>query len=147
MVAVYLVKFLTYCRPIYCACSLLYCPLHHETRVVLYTLWTIEQYPNPKLYSAACLNPLIIFFFWSTICIIDLTEHVENCLSKWNFKKFIVLGGIRANCDMKLNLNGVEIERVNENRLLGVTADLKLCWKSHRKYWNMEIIKIYRYAL
>lgn len=100
-----------------------------ETQVVLYTLWTIEQYPNYKLYSVACLNTLIIFFFWSTICIIDLTEHVENCLSKLNFKKFIVLGGIRANCDMKLNLNGMEIERVNENMLLGVTADLELSWK------------------
>lgn len=35
--------------------------------------------------------------------------------------------GVRTNCEIKLNLNGVEIERVYEAKFLGVIIDHKLC--------------------
>lgn len=48
--------------------------------------------------------------------------------------KFMVFGSIRADCHINVNLNGVDIERVNETKFLGVIMDHKLCWKPHIEY-------------
>ena len=55
--------------------------------------------------------------------------------------KFIVFGSVPTDCEIKLYLNGTEIERVYETKFLGVIVDYKLCWKPHIKYIKGKISK------
>uniref|UniRef100_A0A8C6VZ07 Reverse transcriptase domain-containing protein n=1 Tax=Nothobranchius furzeri TaxID=105023 RepID=A0A8C6VZ07_NOTFU len=55
--------------------------------------------------------------------------------------KFMLFGGIKNNIEVKLNLNNVEIERVNETKFLGVIIDDKLCWKSHIDHVKRKLSK------
>lgn len=50
-------------------------------------------------------------------------------------------GSMRANFDIKLNVNGIEIERVNETKFLGVNMDYKLCWKPQMEYTKCKLCK------
>ncbi len=45
--------------------------------------------------------------------------------------KFIIFSNRQSNNKVKLMINNEEIERVYENKFLGVIIDHKLCWKSH----------------
>lgn len=53
----------------------------------------------------------------------------------------MVFSGARANCEIKLSLNGAEIERVYETKFLGVIIDYKLCWKPHIEYIKRKLSK------
>ncbi len=44
---------------------------------------------------------------------------------------FIVFGGVRAKCDIKLYSNGAEIARLHETKFLRVIIDHELCLRSH----------------
>ena len=55
--------------------------------------------------------------------------------------KFMVFSGARTNCEVKLKLNQVEIDRVYETKFLGVIIDHKLCWKPHIEYIKRKISK------
>lgn len=52
----------------------------------------------------------------------------------------MVFKGIRASCHIKLNLNGVDTERVNEIKFLGVMMDHKLWLEATYRTNQMEII-------
>lgn len=83
--------------------------------------------------------------------LIQIIERELTMLKKWldlnklslneNKTKFMVFGGRQANCDIKLNLNGIEIERVSETKFLGVIIDHKLCWKPHIEYIKRKLSK------
>ena len=53
----------------------------------------------------------------------------------------MVFGGVRANCEIKLFLNGVKIERVYEIKFLGVILDHKFSWKPHIEYIKKKLAK------
>ena len=55
--------------------------------------------------------------------------------------KFMVFGGVPSDCEIKLNINGTEIERVYETKFLGVIIDHKLCWKPHIQYIKGKLAK------
>lgn len=55
--------------------------------------------------------------------------------------KFMVFGGVRANFEIQLILNGVEIERVYETKFLGVISDHKFSWKLHIEYIKQKLSK------
>ena len=54
---------------------------------------------------------------------------------------FMVFGGVPTDCEIKLNLNGTEIEGVYETKFLGVIIDHKLCWKPHIQYIKGKLAK------
>ena len=45
--------------------------------------------------------------------------------------KYMIFGTRRINEQSTIKIRGMEIERVHENKFLGVIIDDKLCWKSH----------------
>ena len=62
-----------------------------------------------------------------------------------NIKKtqFMVFNLGRTNCDSsnKILINGVNIERVNNAKFLGVILDSKLSWLQHIKYLKVKVSK------
>lgn len=58
-----------------------------------------------------------------------------------NKTKFMVFGGVGANCEIQLILNGAKIERVYETKFLGVILDHKLSWKPHIEYIKQKLSK------
>ena len=48
-----------------------------------------------------------------------------------NKTKFIIFGTRQIKNTATIRVNGIEIERVYENKFLGVILDDKLCWKPH----------------
>lgn len=57
-------------------------------------------------------------------------------LSKTNF---IIFGNREIDKDVRINVEGVSIERVYETKFLGVTVNHKICWKSHIKKISTKI--------
>ena len=55
--------------------------------------------------------------------------------------KFIVFGNRKLHDEVTLKIDDVEIERVAENKFLGVIIDKKLNWKTHIKYIKSKISK------
>ena len=55
--------------------------------------------------------------------------------------KFIVFGNRKVHDEVTLKIDDVEIERVAENKFLGVIIDKKLNWKTHIKYIKSKISK------
>lgn len=55
--------------------------------------------------------------------------------------KFMLFGNHRVNMQVQIEIDGVEIERVHENRFLGVVMDDKLSWKSHIKHVQSKVSK------
>ena len=55
--------------------------------------------------------------------------------------KFMVFGGVPADFQIKLYINGTEIERVYESKFLGVIIDHKLSWKPHIQYIKGKLAK------
>ena len=45
--------------------------------------------------------------------------------------KLMLFGNCRMNTEIHININGVEIERVYENKFLGIIIDDRFSWKSH----------------
>lgn len=71
--------------------------------------------------------------------LLNTVERELKVLKKWfdinklsvnlNKTKFIIFGNRQINNQVKIMINAVEIERVYENKFLGVIIDHKLCWK------------------
>lgn len=58
-----------------------------------------------------------------------------------NKTKAMFFGKYKANSNIKLNIDGVEIEKVSEYKFLGVTIDEKLTWKPHIKHVQSKVSK------
>lgn len=84
----------------------------------------------------------------------ELLQSVEKeltVLKKWfdynklslneNKTKFMIFSGNRTHSNAKLQLNGVEIERVYETTFLGVILDNKFSWKPHIEYIRSKVEK------
>ena len=56
------------------------------------------------------------------------TNKLSLNLSK---TKLMLFGNCRKNTEIHININGVEIERVYENKFLGIIIDERFSWKSH----------------
>ena len=50
-------------------------------------------------------------------------------------------GNCKRNTQMQIRLDGVEIEKVNEIKFLGVTIDDQISWKSHIKHVQTKVSK------
>ncbi len=46
----------------------------------------------------------------------------------------MLFGKCTVNTKVRIELDGLEIERVHENKFLGVTVDDRLSWKPHIKH-------------
>ena len=55
--------------------------------------------------------------------------------------KFIIFGTRKKNHKATIKISGMEIERVYENKFLGVIIDDKLCWKSHINNVKLKMSK------
>ena len=55
--------------------------------------------------------------------------------------KFMVFGNRAINPELELKINNIEIERVYENKFLGVVLDHKICWKPHIRHVGVKIAK------
>ena len=55
--------------------------------------------------------------------------------------KFIVFGNRSINQRVQITIDNVEVERVFENKFLGVVIDHKLCWKPHINFLKNKISK------
>lgn len=58
-----------------------------------------------------------------------------------NKTKCMVFGNCKNKIDIKLIIDHIEIERVHENKFLGVILDHKLCWKPHIEFVRAKIAK------
>lgn len=79
-----------------------------------------------------CQMSIFHIFIYSKIFKLSLNE---------NKTKFMVFSGFRVNCEIKMNLNAVEIDRVYKTKLLGVIRDHKLCWKPCIEYIIQKLSK------
>ena len=66
---------------------------------------------------------------------------INKLLLNENKTTFMVFGGVRANCENKLFLNAVEIERVYETTFLGVILDHTFSWKPQIEYIKEKVSK------
>ena len=53
--------------------------------------------------------------------------------------KFMLFGNCNKNTQVHLQIDGVNVERVYENKFLGVTIDDKINWKSHIKHVQSKL--------
>ena len=53
--------------------------------------------------------------------------------------KFMLFGNCNENTQVQLQVDGVDVERVYENKFLGVTIDDKINWKSHIKHVQSKL--------
>lgn len=53
--------------------------------------------------------------------------------------KFILFSNCNKNTQVQIQIDGVGIERVNENKFLGVIIDDKINWKSHIKHVHSKL--------
>ena len=53
--------------------------------------------------------------------------------------KFMLFDNSKTNTQIKVKIDGVEIERVEEIKFLGVTIDEKINWKSHIKHVQTKV--------
>lgn len=53
--------------------------------------------------------------------------------------KIMLFGNCRMNTQLKINVEGVEIERVHEIKFLGVIIDDKISWKPHIKHVQSKV--------
>ncbi len=51
-----------------------------------------------------------------------------------NKTKMMLFGNYRINIQVQIQVDGMQIERVNENKFLGVIIDEKINWKPHIKH-------------
>ena len=55
--------------------------------------------------------------------------------------KFMIFGKRRINTRLQIEIDGVAIERVNENKFLGVTIDDRLSWKPHITHVKYKVAR------
>ena len=55
--------------------------------------------------------------------------------------KYMIFGNRRIQTDIQLTIDNITIERVYENKFLGVILDHKLCWKAHTEHVRNKIAK------
>ena len=55
--------------------------------------------------------------------------------------KFMIFGKHRLNTRLQIEIDGVAIERVNENKFLGVTIDDRLSWKPHITHVKYKVAR------
>lgn len=53
--------------------------------------------------------------------------------------KIMLFGKYKTNTQIQVQINGVHIERVFENKFLGVIIDDKICWKPHIKHVQSKL--------
>ena len=58
-----------------------------------------------------------------------------------NKTKFMLLGSKKANTQVQIKIENVDIERVYENKFLGVILDHKICWKPHIKHVQSKLAR------
>lgn len=75
------------------------------------------------------LNKLKLWFDWN-----KLSLNVSKT-------KFMIFGKYRINTRVQIDIDGVAIEQVHENKFLGVTIDDKLCWKPHITHVKYKIAR------
>uniref|UniRef100_A0A3P8T4U6 Reverse transcriptase domain-containing protein n=1 Tax=Amphiprion percula TaxID=161767 RepID=A0A3P8T4U6_AMPPE len=92
----------------------------------------VSSGPDIKELLTTVEKELIKLKEWFNINKLSLNE---------NKTKFMVFGGVRANCETQLILNGVKIERVYDTKFLGVILDYKLSWKPHIEYIKQKLSK------
>jgi len=51
----------------------------------------------------------------------------------------MLFGNCKKSIQIQIQVDGVDIERVNENKFLGVIINDKLCWKSHIKHVHNKL--------
>ena len=83
--------------------------------------------------------------------LLTTVEKELNILKTWfdtnklslnlNKTKFIIFGTRKIKTQVKTRVNCTELERVNENKFLGVIIDDKLCWKPHINNVKTEMSK------
>ncbi len=56
-----------------------------------------------------------------------------------NKTRIMLFGNCRSNTQIQIRLDGVDIERVNEIKFLGVTIDDQVSWKSHIKHVQTKV--------
>lgn len=56
-----------------------------------------------------------------------------------NNSKLMLFGNSSLNTNAKIQINGVDIERVSENKFLGVIIDEKLNWRAHVRYIHSKV--------
>ncbi len=56
-----------------------------------------------------------------------------------NKTKIMLFGNCKTHNQLQLQIYGVNIERVNENKFLGVIIDDKICWKPHIKHVKSKL--------
>ncbi len=66
---------------------------------------------------------------------------VNRLLLNLSKTKFVIFSNQQSNNKVKLTINNEEIERVYENKFLGVIIDHKLCWKSHINHVKTKMSK------
>ena len=55
--------------------------------------------------------------------------------------KFMIFSNYKLDNQVNIQVDGVEIERVSENKFLGVIIDDKINWKSHIKYIHNKLAR------
>uniref|UniRef100_A0A672FS48 Reverse transcriptase domain-containing protein n=1 Tax=Salarias fasciatus TaxID=181472 RepID=A0A672FS48_SALFA len=55
--------------------------------------------------------------------------------------KFMLFGNQKNNIKVKLMIDNVLVERVYDNKFLGVILDHKLCWKNHTTYISSKLAR------
>ena len=60
-----------------------------------------------------------------------------------NVSKVMLFGKCTWNTKVRIELDGVEIERVHENRFIGVIVDDRLSWKPHIKHVQSKALQSY----
>jgi len=55
--------------------------------------------------------------------------------------KYMIFGNKKINHHARVQIGGVDIEKVYETKFLGVIINDKICWKSHIKYISTKISK------
>ena len=83
--------------------------------------------------------------------LVDLVSHELCKLKSWfdrnklslnlSKTKFMIFSNLKIDSEVSIKVDGIEIERVFENKFLGVIIDDKINWKSHIKYIHSKLAR------
>ena len=83
--------------------------------------------------------------------LLDAVERELNTIKTWfdinklslnlTKTKYMIFGTRKIKTQAIIRIGGLEIERVHENKFLGVIIDDKLCWKSHINNVKLKLSK------
>lgn len=93
-------------------------------------------------------------FFYSGNNLSEITENINSEMGKvkkwfdknklclnWEKTKYMIFGNCKKNENVRIAIEGNEIERVNEIKFLGVILNDKLNWKDHIVYIKSKVCK------